>query len=229
MKRCPTCKRTFEDSLTYCLIDGSVLSPPFEEDEPDLESRVTEVLPESPRVTQPTQPVPPPQTTIAAALEPPRDSPSAELTTVESKPVGLMALIGLVTIFYFVGIVILLMINWKTVSPFFGWLLVRRIPAFLMLFIGIIVALARIRYHVRASLLTILALIIYVLEGLFFYLFTSSAITVMSKMKLSPSVGEWVYFLMYFAEDFIYAAVIVLLVAAAFNGRSEFSKLTETS
>jgi hypothetical protein len=30
MKSCPTCKRTFEDNLTYCLIDGSILSPPFD-------------------------------------------------------------------------------------------------------------------------------------------------------------------------------------------------------
>jgi formylglycine-generating enzyme required for sulfatase activity len=30
MKRCPTCDRTFDDTLTFCLIDGSVLSAPFD-------------------------------------------------------------------------------------------------------------------------------------------------------------------------------------------------------
>lgn len=30
MKRCPTCNRTYEDTLTYCLMDGSVLSAPFD-------------------------------------------------------------------------------------------------------------------------------------------------------------------------------------------------------
>ncbi|MDQ3818828.1 MAG: hypothetical protein M3362_14285, partial [Acidobacteriota bacterium] len=30
MKRCPKCNRTFEDTLTYCLIDGSILSAPFD-------------------------------------------------------------------------------------------------------------------------------------------------------------------------------------------------------
>lgn len=30
MKSCPTCNRTFEDDLTYCLIDGAILSPPFD-------------------------------------------------------------------------------------------------------------------------------------------------------------------------------------------------------
>lgn len=30
MKTCPTCQRTFEDTLTYCLVDGSILSAPFD-------------------------------------------------------------------------------------------------------------------------------------------------------------------------------------------------------
>jgi hypothetical protein len=30
MKSCPTCNRTFEDTFTFCLIDGSVLSAPFD-------------------------------------------------------------------------------------------------------------------------------------------------------------------------------------------------------
>jgi uncharacterized membrane protein HdeD (DUF308 family) len=30
MKSCPTCNRTFEDTFTFCLIDGSVLSAPLE-------------------------------------------------------------------------------------------------------------------------------------------------------------------------------------------------------
>jgi hypothetical protein len=30
MKSCLTCNRTFEDTLTYCLVDGSILSAPFD-------------------------------------------------------------------------------------------------------------------------------------------------------------------------------------------------------
>lgn len=30
MKSCPTCHRTFEDTFTFCLIDGSVLSAPYD-------------------------------------------------------------------------------------------------------------------------------------------------------------------------------------------------------
>jgi hypothetical protein len=45
MKRCPTCNRTFEDTLTYCLIDGSILDAPFD-------PHATLVIPE-PRQTEP--------------------------------------------------------------------------------------------------------------------------------------------------------------------------------
>jgi formylglycine-generating enzyme required for sulfatase activity len=30
MKSCPTCNRTFEDLMTFCLVDGSILSAPFD-------------------------------------------------------------------------------------------------------------------------------------------------------------------------------------------------------
>jgi tetratricopeptide (TPR) repeat protein len=48
MKSCPTCNRTFEDTLTYCLIDGSILSAPFD-------PHATLIIPEA-RQTQQQQP-----------------------------------------------------------------------------------------------------------------------------------------------------------------------------
>jgi hypothetical protein len=30
MKSCPTCNRTFEDTFTFCLVDGAILSAPFD-------------------------------------------------------------------------------------------------------------------------------------------------------------------------------------------------------
>src|SRR6266853_1688306 len=30
MKSCPACNRTFEDTFTFCLVDGSILSAPFD-------------------------------------------------------------------------------------------------------------------------------------------------------------------------------------------------------
>ena len=45
MKSCPTCNRTFEDSFSFCLIDGAVLSAPFD-------PQATKRIPEA-RVTKP--------------------------------------------------------------------------------------------------------------------------------------------------------------------------------
>jgi hypothetical protein len=47
MKSCPACNRTFEDSFTFCLVDGSILSAPF-----DLQA--------TPRAPELSRPEPPP-------------------------------------------------------------------------------------------------------------------------------------------------------------------------
>jgi len=30
MKQCPTCNRTFDDTMSFCLVDGTILSAPFD-------------------------------------------------------------------------------------------------------------------------------------------------------------------------------------------------------
>jgi hypothetical protein len=55
MKSCPTCNRTFEDTLTFCLADGSLLSAPFD-------PQATQRIP-APRKTNP----PPTEVMNAAA------------------------------------------------------------------------------------------------------------------------------------------------------------------
>ena len=63
MKSCPACKRTFEDTFTFCLIDGSVLSAPFDPEKagslnvPGKQSPPrTEVINVAPESLAPTQP-----------------------------------------------------------------------------------------------------------------------------------------------------------------------------
>ena len=101
MKSCPTCKRTFEDTFTFCLIDGSVLSAPFdpaarsvdqsarEPDPPRTEvlrvAASSETLQETraapppanlqPTITSPFSPQP-----IAQEFYPPAPSSSSEVT-----------------------------------------------------------------------------------------------------------------------------------------------------
>lgn len=78
MKSCPACNRTFEDTMTFCLIDGSVLSAPFDakatQDHPatrHTDPSPTAILDPGPRVSNPIQPTqdnnrPTPPETIAS-------------------------------------------------------------------------------------------------------------------------------------------------------------------
>src|SRR5689334_20306899 len=64
MKRCPTCKRTFEDdSLAYCLDDGSPLVP---ETGPDSEATLVSPSPLAPPPTL-VAPYPPPVSPVGSA------------------------------------------------------------------------------------------------------------------------------------------------------------------
>jgi hypothetical protein len=71
MKRCPTCDRTFEDSFTFCLIDGSVLSAPF-----DLKATLS--VPEPRQTEPPPTEVLPPNEGIKQEIPPTIASPQPE-------------------------------------------------------------------------------------------------------------------------------------------------------
>ncbi len=63
MKSCPKCERTFDDTFTFCLDDGTLLSAPHD----DAEAEATQRIP-PPRVTNLT-PTPLPPTVAAKAPE----------------------------------------------------------------------------------------------------------------------------------------------------------------
>jgi len=86
MKSCPTCKRTFDDTTVFCLVDGSILSAPFDPEAtrhlPDRRNEPprTEVmdLPPAPNpllstiaspvptITAPVNPIYPPPSSVSA-------------------------------------------------------------------------------------------------------------------------------------------------------------------
>jgi hypothetical protein len=49
MKSCPACNRTFEDTFTFCLVDGSILSAPFD---PQATGQIPNVRDTTPPPTQ---------------------------------------------------------------------------------------------------------------------------------------------------------------------------------
>lgn len=85
MKSCPTCNRTFEDTMSFCLVDGSILSAPF-----DPNARQNQII-------TPEKPAPPtvmyPQTTpveaaTKASPEPPRTTPAETVAAPTLHPPG---------------------------------------------------------------------------------------------------------------------------------------------
>ena len=87
MKSCPACNRTYpDDTLAFCLIDGSVLSAPYDpqaEPRSSSNSTRTQVL----RPTMPDEPAPPIQSTIRAPAPqvPPLDTGSPPLLRSEER------------------------------------------------------------------------------------------------------------------------------------------------
>src|ERR1700674_5496912 len=174
MKRCPTCNRTFEDSLTYCLIDGSVLSAPFTEEAHKEQGEATQVLApneglsaQPDRVLRDTVPAP----TLTAMYQPqvaPRvDPPDTVAGAREQKAYLWLATVVVTTLFFLVAIAVLMVLDRREMASYTVFMLMRRSPFFLLALIGIILAAVRMKRHSRASMMTILGLVILALEGVF--------------------------------------------------------------
>lgn len=121
MKSCPDCNRTFEDTFTFCLVDGSILSAPFApgSGRPDTtkasnEAPPTEVLSTAtPSISETVpSPVPPPAPTIRAPYQPsPPVSPvtAAEPwvpSPAERKPNTLAWVIGGLALLAIIGVIL---------------------------------------------------------------------------------------------------------------------------
>jgi hypothetical protein len=98
-------------------------------------------------------------------------------------------------------------------------MLVRRSPMLLLAIGGIVFALVRWKLHPRASLMTLIALVIFILDVIGFFIVSNVLPDLAHPMLTSVKAIDWFYFFMYFFDDFIYALVLVLLIAAAYTGR----------
>ena len=78
MKSCTTCNRTFDDTMTFCLVDGSILSAPFN--------------PHAKEVRPATLPSEPPETRLLNELEPAR---AAQTSANEQPPITVASDISL--------------------------------------------------------------------------------------------------------------------------------------
>jgi Na+/H+ antiporter NhaC len=102
---------------------------------------------------------------------------------------------------------------------FLIYMLLKRSLLLLLLLAGIGFAIARWKRHPRVSLMTTLGLAFYLIETLLFATLYHWLPVFFFNMKMSVEAADIAEIVLRLADDLLYAAVLILLVAAAFTGR----------
>lgn len=100
-----------------------------------------------------------------------------------------------------------------------------------MILIGfgaIVFAFVRWKSSPRAALITVIAFLIYFIDMILFTAFLYWFPEMTTSWRLSSSAREWLDWIIFFCEDFVTAAFIILLTVAAFIGRQRES-VSETT
>lgn len=104
---------------------------------------------------------------------------------------------------------------------FLFYLLLKRSLLLILLVGGTGFAIARWKRHPRVSLMTALALGLYLIETSLFSILYHVLPRYLFDLRFSADTMEIIDSVMQLADDFLYAAVLILLVVAAFTGRRE--------
>jgi hypothetical protein len=107
----------------------------------------------------------------------------------------------------------------ENIFSYFLTRVVRRLPMLLLALGGIVFAIMRWRSHPRASLMTVVALGIYLVDMVVYTLILYWLPSLVEPMRMSTSASRFFYSVVYFIEDIVFAVTIILLVAAAFADR----------
>lgn len=102
---------------------------------------------------------------------------------------------------------------------YFLYSFARRIPMLLLCLVAIGFAIARWKRHPRVSLMTVLALAFYLVEAFVFLCFRYWVPSLIQTMRMSDTAINTIFTVMAVVDDFGFAVIIILLVAAAFTGR----------
>jgi hypothetical protein len=105
------------------------------------------------------------------------------------------------------------------IITFLGYLLLRRAVLLLVIVAGIVFAVVRWKRHPRVSLMTTLALGLYLVESFAFAFLFHYLPRFFDTLRLSPNNISTLDSLLQLVDDFAFVAVLILLVAAAFTGR----------
>lgn len=86
---------------------------------------------------------------------------------------------------------------------------------------AIVFALIRWKRSPRASLMTAVAFVIYLLDWILFTAFLYWFPELIQSWRITDYTRQWIDGIIFFAEDFVTATIFILLTAAAFSGRNK--------
>ena len=102
---------------------------------------------------------------------------------------------------------------------FLLYLLIKKAVLFMAVLGGIGFAVYRWQRHPRISLMTVLALGLYLIDTLAFAIIFYLLPDFFFRLNLTPQNISTLESVFQLLDDFVYAAVLMLLVSAAFSGR----------
>lgn len=214
MNQCPACSRVYPDvGLKFCLDDGTELVSTTTESEAQptaVMSGSEDNVPETIEASTP----------IVPSAE--REIPSPVLPPGSANR-SLVPLLITIVVLLFMGVVILVaymvLPTGDNVFSYFLTRVVRRLPMLLLALGGIVLAFMRWKLHPRASLMTVVALGLYLVDMVVFTLILYWLPSLVEPMRMSTSASRFFYSVVYFIEDIVMAVTLILLVAAAFANR----------
>lgn len=98
--------------------------------------------------------------------------------------------------------------------------MLQRTPLLLVILVGIIFALVRWKRHPQISFCATLGLVIYLFKHIVFAQLSYSIPGVMKAWNLSYAAANNMYTALSVASDLVFAAVVIILVVAAFSQRA---------
>ncbi len=214
VKRCPACSKVYDDvGLKFCLDDGTELvSTTAESETPPtaVMSGSDDNVPETIEASTPV--VPAPQHEIPPPIVPPSVAKRS-----------LVPLLITIVVLLLIGAVILIaymvLPAGDNIFSYFLTRTARRLPMLLLALGGIVFALMRWKLHPRASLITIVALGIYLVDMVVYTMILYWLPSIPGLRHMSASASRFFYSVVYFIEDMVFAVSLILLVAAAFTNR----------
>ena len=112
---------------------------------------------------------------------------------------------------------------------YLGYLMLRRSALLIVILAGLVLAIIRWKRHPRVSLLTVLGLTFYLIDSYTFAFIFHYLPRWFDTLRLTANNISVLDAVIQLIDDFGFAAVLILLVAAAFSQRKQIEPIEETN